>query len=319
MWIHSTLLATSLLLGLTFQASLAAAPKAAKNKVIVDPAVAAKDVEYQIQGEYKADCCGAQVVALGDNKFRAVLFDGGLPGAGWNRGDEKAEAEGTLAGGEVVFKGGFEGTLKNEVLNIKGRGDLQKETRKSPTLGAKPPKGAVVVFDGKARAIKGNVTDDGLLKEGAVTTDKFGSFKMHVEFRTPFEPHKRGQGRGNSGFYIHNRYEVQVLDSFGLEGAYNEAGSLYRFKTPDVNMALPPLVWQTYDIDFTAAKFDASGKKIKNARITVRHNGVVVQDNVELPKGTGNGGRRAEVPAEHIHIQNHSNPVRFRNIWIIPK
>jgi 3-keto-disaccharide hydrolase len=305
--------------------AMATAPAAAaeKGKIIVDPDEAASDPDFQTQGEYAADApgsWGAQVIALDNHKFHAVLYTGGLPGAGWKRGDAKAAADGELSDGTLHLKGGFDATVHAGVMNVAGKGELKRTHRKSPTLGAKPPADATVLFDGKSLDhVKGTMTEDGLLTQGAVSKDQFGGFTMHVEFRLPFKPAGRGQDRGNSGFYIHNRYEVQVLDSFGLEGTFNECGALYRFKAPDVNMCLPPLQWQTYDIDFTPATFDAAGNKTANARISVRHNGVLVQDNVEVPKGTGAGGGRKEVPKEAIYIQDHGNPVRFRNWWIIPK
>jgi hypothetical protein len=117
------------------------------------------------------------------------------------------------------------------------------------------------------------------------TKDKFGDHSLHIEFRTPFMPEARGQARGNSGVYIQGRYELQVLDSFGLEGKNNECGGIYTIAEPIVNMCLPPLVWQTYDIDFTAAEYDGD-KKTKNARVTVKHNGVLIYDDLELPTGT---------------------------------
>ena len=129
------------------------------------------------------------------------------------------------------------------------------------------------------------MSEDKLLMQGANSVKRFQSHKLHVEFRTPFQPKARGQGRGNSGCYLQARYEVQMLDSFGLTGHHNECGGIYSIKPPDVNMALPPLSWQTYDIEFTAAKFK-DGKKVANARITVLHNGVKIHDNVELPKRT---------------------------------
>jgi hypothetical protein len=141
---------------------------------------------------------------------------------------------------------------------------------------------------------------------------------MHLEFRTPYMPQARGQGRGNSGVYIQGRYEVQVLDSFGLEGADNECGGLYKQRAPLVNMAFPPLAWQTYDIDFTAPRFDAAGKKTHNARITVRHNGVVVHNDVEITAKTGGGAPEGR-EARPIKLQDHGNPVHYRNIWIVER
>ena len=113
-------------------------------------------------------------------------------------------------------------------------------------------------------------------------------------------------------------YETQMLDSFGLEGKDNECGGIYKVAPPKVNMCLPPLAWQTYDVDFTAPRFEG-GKKVKNARVTVRHNGVVVHDDVEITTLTPGGTLKEERPAGPLHLQNHDNPVRYRNIWVLPK
>jgi hypothetical protein len=129
-------------------------------------------------------------------------------------------------------------------------------------------------------------------------------------------PLARGQARGNSGVYIQKRYEVQILDSFGLRGADNECGGLYKQRAPLLNMSFPPLIWQTYDIDFTAARFDAAGKKTANARITVRQNGVVIHDNIEITAKTGGGSVEGPDPLP-IKLQDHGNLVHFRNIWIV--
>jgi len=130
----------------------------------------------------------------------------------------------------------------------------------------------------------------------------------------PFMPSARGQKRGNSGVYLQDRYEIQVLDSFGLKGEANECGAIYTKTKPAVHMCYPPLIWQTYDVDFTSAKFD-SGKKIKNAVTTVKHNGVLIHEQVQIDGPTGRG--KPETPAGGpIHLQDHGNPVRYRNIWI---
>ena len=165
--------------------------------------------------------------------------------------------------------------------------------------------------------IKAQVDDRKLLFCSTETKKIFGSFKLHVEFRTPFRPAARSQGRGNSGVYIQRRYEVQVLDSFGLAGEANECGGLYRQVCPSPNMALPPLTWQTYDIDFTAAKFDGD-KRVANAVITVRHNDVVIHNALSLKNKTGAGRKEAPTPGP-IYLQGHGNPVFYRNIWIVEK
>jgi hypothetical protein len=128
-------------------------------------------------------------------------------------------------------------------------------------------------------------------------------------------PHARGQGRGNSGVYIQQRYEVQILDSFGLDGANNECGGLYKQQAPALNMCFPPLSWQTYDITFIAARFDAAGKKLSDARITVLHNGEPIHWQYALKDKTG-GGKVEGPEALPILFQDHGNPVSFRNIWI---
>jgi hypothetical protein len=154
------------------------------------------------------------------------------------------------------------------------------------------------------------------MMEGTETRDAYTSFELHLEFRLPFMPYARGQGRANSGVYLQSRYEVQILDSFGLAGKNNECGGLYHYVEPATNMCLPPLSWQTYDIELTAAEFDAAGKKTRNARLTVRHNGVLVHDDVEVERKTGAGKPEGAV-ALPTKLQNHGNPVRFRNIWLV--
>ena len=288
------------------------AAKKTKVKAWVDPAKAEQEhPSFKLQGEYTGDGMALQASAMKDGKFLVATYKGGLPGDGWDKSDIKSEILDTEA-------------LKERVAKMK------RVVRVSKTMGRKPPIGAEVYFFGLDNdTIKGKI-EKGLLWAGAKTNVKVGSFEMHIEFRLPFKPDRNpsNQDRGNSGIYIFNNYECQVLDSFALD--YNKpennaikteslnkqwCGCFYKFKLADINMSYPPLQWQTYDITFTAAKFE-DGKKIKSARITVLHNGVKIHDGVELPKGTGNGARRPEKEKDYIYFQNHANPVAYRNIWI---
>lgn len=325
-----TLLASALLFGITLP--LRAAPKPGANAedthpVYTDPANAGPD--FATQGEYttRADAkprYGADVVALGDGEFQVVLLAGGLPGDGYDgksRTELKAKRDGDST--KIEPSEGYSGTIANGTLSLQtpaGSLELAKVMRESPDAGAKPPAGATVLFDGtNTDAWKdGKVTGDHLLEQGAETKKKYQSFTLHVEYLLPFKPFARDQERGNSGIYIQRRYEVQVLDTFGHPAEFNGSGSMYRQHAPSVNMCYPPLQWQTYDIDFTAARFDASGKKTHNAVITLRQNGVVVQDRYELTNKTGAGNKEGPAPGV-IWLQEHHNPVRYRNIWIVEK
>jgi hypothetical protein len=295
--------------------------------------------EFKIQGEYEGELTGgdgakqkfgAQVIALGGTDFNAKLESGGLPGAGWDM--KSFEIKGKSEGDKTTFSGPGDGktwTLAIADEKLTGSSDkgdkieLKKVMRQSPALGAKPPEGAIVLFDGSnADAWQGGHMDERkLLQAGCVSKQKFTDYTLHVEFLLPFKPYGRGQDRGNSGVYQQNRYEVQVLDSFGLKGENNECGGVYTVAKPKVNMCFPPLTWQTYDIEFTAAKFDgtdATAKKTKNATVTVKHNGVVIHENLEIPKPTG-GGQPEGPTGGPIQLQGHGNPVFYQNIWIVEK
>ncbi|MFJ2554399.1 MULTISPECIES: family 16 glycoside hydrolase [unclassified Streptomyces] len=151
------------------------------------------------------------------------------------------------------------------------------------------------------------------------TKQAFGDFALHAEFRVPKLPDDvTGQDRGNSGIYLQERYEIQILDSFGVEKlAANEAASIYNKKAADLNAATAPETWQTYDIVFRAARFDAEGRKTEDARITVVWNGTKVHDNVAVDGPTGAGDAESAAKGA-IRLQDHGNKVRFRNVWIEP-
>ena len=314
---------------------LAADPPAKKPvETFTDPAKAGPD--YEIQGEYSGEVpggkVGAQVIAEGDGQFSLRLLRGGLPGDGWNgqmqaKGktktvDGKVTFEVTLPNGPVV-KGEIGGGMLVGIDAGGSKGELKRVVRHSPTEGAKPPAGAVVLFDGtNTDAWDHGKVENGLLSvmvpNGQTSKQKFADCTVHVEFMLPFMPRARGQARANSGVYLQGRYEVQVLDSFGLEGKNNECGGIYEISDPKVNMCYPPLQWQTYDIDYTAARYQ-DGKKTANARMTVKHNGVVVQDNVEVGRDTRAAVVKEGPDAGPLHLQNHGNPVFYRNIWVVEK
>jgi len=155
-------------------------------------------------------------------------------------------------------------------------------------------------------------------KSGSLMTRRdFTDFKMHIEFKIPqMPPDVKGQGRGNSGIYIQRRYEIQILDSYGLPLKENECASIYKYKAPDKNVCTMPGRWQSYDIIFHAARYEGQ-KKVKNARITMWHNGILVHDNVDVPNKTGAGQQEGPEPGP-ILLQEHGNEAWFRNIWIEP-
>ena len=207
--------------------------------------------------------------------------------------------------------------------------DDLKDAKSTPA-----PKGAIVLFSGKdlGNWTKNNGKDevkwtlrDGGVMEGVkghgdiITKEKFdGKFKLHLEFRVPYEPGGAGQGRGNSGVYVQGRYEVQILDSYGLKSKNNDCGAIYEVAAPKENACKAPSVWQSYDIEFTAPKFE-NGKKTEPARMTVHHNGVKIHDDVPIPVDNTRAGLGGD-PATPgpIMLQDHGHPVQFRNVWLLP-
>jgi len=295
----------------------------------------------------------SQVIALGKGQYRVNLLE-----AFDEHTEPIAVFEGTVQGGKLPLAGEakhkganlqvraaieadkFTGDFKGQTAegdDVSGTLELEKKVRLSPTLGAKPPAGAIVLFDGKnfdrwertgtagGKADKNQVRWK-LLPGGAmevtpgggsiVTKKKFTDFNLHIEFRTPFMPDARGQGRGNSGVYLQGRYEIQVLDSYGLEGRDNECGGIYTVAAPLVNMCAPPMQWQTYDVVFHAPRFDNAGKKTKDAYVTVAHNGVTIICQKQIPGPTGGALDSNVNQPGGIYLQDHGNTVQFRNIWL---
>ncbi|MCU0703069.1 MAG: DUF1080 domain-containing protein [Fimbriiglobus sp.] len=195
-----------------------------------------------------------------------------------------------------------------------------------------PPSDAIVLFDGTAESLAKNfkngekwIVADGAatVKGGSIETKaKFGDIQLHLEFATPekVDPKQTGQGRGNSGVYLMNRYEVQILDSYENKTYFDgQCGAMYKQQPPMVNVCRKPGEWQTYDILFESARFDADGKVTKPAVVTVLHNGVCVQNHFELKGGTfydRPAKYEKHEPTAPFHLQDHGNPMRFRNIWV---
>jgi hypothetical protein len=194
------------------------------------------------------------------------------------------------------------------------------------TLGMKPPAGAIVLVGDE---FSGWVGSDGTpaswpftggilsVGKGNIHTERtFEDGRLHVEFNVPYMPEATGQGRGNSGGYLQGRYEVQVLDSYGLKSQDNDCGGIYKQHAPAVNACKPPLQWQTYDITFRSARRDGD-RVVQKARITVKHNGVTIIDDKEIDPTPGGLDMEAGKPGPLL-LQDHGNDVQFRNIWFLP-
>ncbi len=345
--------------------------------------------QAQVQGLYKGQrtladgnrALEVRVVALGDGNYKALVRET-LGGGKVN----KIKLDGKTQDDKVAFSGkadGAEWAAQYADAKIQGtvgeagKLTLQRVHKEPPTLGKKPPEGAIVLLDGEdwdemvrrgganwylspmsqdgwavwevpIRTIvakkpdvwpsKDNVVPEnwkltkdrrrvdeviGIGEDGSIripnrgmnSKQQFeGSFDLHVEFNCPLRPNRTGQGRGNSGVYLPNRTEIQVLDSFGMttyEGG--GCGGLYRWKNPDAFdefslASLPPLQWQTYDVEYRVRRND-EGKVVGKPTITVYHNGIKIHDKVELRKDARKGS---------FHFQDHGNPVRYRNIWVLP-
>ena len=288
--------------------------------------------------EFLEGTLSAQIIAQGKGAYRAVISAdiGELEPV-------RGEARGKRDGEKVAFKGTIDvGPENGGVLQVtgeisgakfsgrffgenRGRFEMKKLLKVSPTLGAKPPEGAIVLFDGKDKTKwskngKDDTPNPWKVVEGAMevargkgsiqTKKQFRDFKLHLEFCLDFMPTARGQGRCNSGVYLPGGNEIQVLDSFGLKPSRHDCGAFYGQAAPLVNACLPPGEWQTYDVTFIAPRFDDKGERIENAIITVFHNGIKTHDQFHP--------RREGVPSGRILLQDHGNRLWYRNIWVVP-
>ena len=295
----------------------------------------ADDIMGEYEGTFIADKtvtlkASADVVAEGDGYYRIVLDAPGKEG----RAGAFVEVYGRKFKQEVVLigqAGGYHwsGEIARGVLVAKsayGQSfELKKIKRTSPTEGSKPPEGAVVLLPyepgTKTDASlwtnrKWKVLDDGSMqctpRTGPNRTSRqFSQIKhLHLEFKLPLEPSHRGQHRANSGVYLLDAYEVQVLDSFGLVHTSGDCGGLYGIARARVNACLPPETWQTYDITFQPAELDGDGEVTALPWITVLHNGVKIHDRQEIPKKR----HRTRGP---LQLQDHGHNIQFRNIWLV--
>lgn len=297
------------------------------------------------QGVYHADRsqntkATAKVIAEGPGYYRVVVQAEPLA-----PGDPSIQFEifGVQQGTTVNLFGRanaqrWQGSIVGDKLSASpgyyGMGlDLAKSVGKSPNLGATPPPGAVVLLPftpgtrPDASAWTGGAwkpQDDGSLQcepnKGSINTrQQFGDIQLHVEFWLPLMADSFGQARANSGVIINNIYEIQVLDSFGLVPAMGDCGSIYDQTRPLVNASLPPEQWQTYDITFRAPRMTPDGSVTEKARVTVDLNGVRIHTNVPIEGATAGhppGKPPKNAATGPLHLQDHGNRVRYRNVWI---
>jgi hypothetical protein len=287
----------------------------------------------------------AEVIGIGNDNFRVRFMS-----EPFKRAEVLFETMARLVDGAIRFDaGGWRGEITTDAFTgsalIRGNKpvafNLSKSVHPSPTLGLAPPEGAVVLFDGSG--LEAWTSENGsapvwpIREDGSIevlqrkpgekgrsirTRQNFGDVRLHIEFLVPYTPERNGQRRGNSGVFLQDTYEVQVLDSFGADGLWNECGALYKVSPPRVNASLPPGQWQTYDIEFRTARFDEDGRISSHPKITVLHNGIPIHTAFEMQERTAHtlDQRRLTPPATPgpILLQDHGNPVRFRNIWVQP-
>ena len=285
----------------------------------------------------------AKVFPQGHHRYRVVLSARPLDPQSLPL---QLELEGRLDGERILVGGAagghyWEGEIAKQALRITKRGycgvfEMKQVLKKSPTEGLQPPANAIVLLASepgrKPSLDEWNeagwvTTPEGILhknpgegprldwpRKDLSTKRQFRHVHLHVEFRIPYEPDLGGQERGNSGVFFADRYEVQVLDSYGLVAGAGDCASIYGVAPPRINAAFPPLSWQTYDITFYAPKLDGT-KMVHGPRFTVLWNGVKVHENQTSPTPTGDPGR-PNAETGPIRLQDHGNLVYYRNIWV---
>jgi hypothetical protein len=325
-----------------------------------------------LQGEYVGrdgdKPLAMQVVARKEGAFHALLFEGGLPGDGWEGGVYGLLESNSVSGESVVFSApvddGCSAVLAGGSLLLKRGGRealLNRVERKSKTLGMPPPEGALVLFGGAQpgvdafeqrpdiEGLTAPVMFGGHLMAGAVTKRKFRDYALHVEFLTGWEPQNIPWRRADAGIYMLSRYEVAIGDSFGFDfdlsgatspgrprlpdelkkplqfpaqkgnGAPRVCGSVFTYPSMVPNACLPPLVWQTLDIEFQAPRFDAEGKKISKAVVSVQLNGQQTVEKLEVNGPTPHGFKGPESPEGPIWFEAFGRRVLYRNIWVLER
>lgn len=313
-------------------------------------------VTYKMQGEYfgtfddSDDRLGCWIWTVpGSHEYELIFLLGGLAGpadnpvfpeGGWDTktkfrgraesGDDSRTLEFDLQGYSGKIEGeGYDKVMtgtkdgRGFTLNRVGRKEAGLPSRQSPTLGAPAPAAARVLFDGTQQSVKDNWNPSDkfessleALQWGVTSKYEFNNVQLHIEWLTPYRPGCDGQCRGNSGVYLQGRYEIQVLDSFGWDPDMGHAGGIYSQNPPYYNASLPPLTWQTYDAYFWEPKWGAGGKE-EDAKMTVYHNGLVIQENEPVDHATTAAVLNEGTSKGPLYLQDHGNPVHYGNIWII--
>jgi len=284
-------------------------------------------------GRWTTQGVSLDLIAYPADNFLAVLNTGSA--------EPKICLLGIRSGRTLYLLGrGTSGQLEDDqlTLNVNGKVYRLQRIAVGVTSFDRRPSGARVLLDastglrnfrhanGEAAAWKflpGGVMEIDPAKGSVFTRDAWGDLHGYLEFRHAYNSEGLGPRRGNSGIYLFNSYEVQLIDSFGLPPEETSEGSVYHLAIPRVTASAPPLEWQSIEFLFRAPRFDAGGAKIENARLTLWLNGVKIHDDVELPHTTGGspaGGREMidPQPPQPFMLQNHGGILQFRNIWVLP-